>query len=247
MAVHDWSKVVAGNFHDFHQSWIIELRRALNRGLLPKGFYAMAEQAARGPIPDVLALQSKNLDEDSNWNDADKGAVRTLAKSPPKVRFVEAAEEDLYAARADRVVIRHVNGDRVVAYIEIVSFGNKSSAEPLDKFIDKLTEAIDRGCHLLVIDLHHPHIHDPRGIHAAFWEHVSSTAHGVTEAQPFGVSAYRAAFPPTAYFEPVGLGEALPDMPLFLSEDHYIDVPLEQTYMAAWSDTGEPWREFMKL
>ena len=46
MPVHDWSKVVAGVFHDFHQSWMIEIRNVLNRELLPEGFYAMVEQVA---------------------------------------------------------------------------------------------------------------------------------------------------------------------------------------------------------
>ena len=58
MPVHDWTNVTSGIFHDFHQSWAIEIRRALNGGLLPPGFSAMAEQWAGGKIPDVLTLQS---------------------------------------------------------------------------------------------------------------------------------------------------------------------------------------------
>jgi len=38
MPIHDWSRVDAGLFHDFHQAWTIELRKALNRGLLPPGY-----------------------------------------------------------------------------------------------------------------------------------------------------------------------------------------------------------------
>ena len=37
MPVHDWTKVDAGIFHDFHCAWIIHLKEALNEGLLPDG------------------------------------------------------------------------------------------------------------------------------------------------------------------------------------------------------------------
>jgi hypothetical protein len=54
MPVHDWTRVNAGIFHHFHQCWIDELQRALNRGLLPESYYALAEHYAGGFGPDVL-------------------------------------------------------------------------------------------------------------------------------------------------------------------------------------------------
>src|SRR5947209_6912370 len=56
MPVHDWTRVGAGIFHDFHHDWITTLKRALNAGLLPPGYYALAEQIAGGLGPDVLTL-----------------------------------------------------------------------------------------------------------------------------------------------------------------------------------------------
>ena len=46
MPVHDWTRVSAGTFHDFHSAWIIHLKEALNNGLLPEGYYALSEQHA---------------------------------------------------------------------------------------------------------------------------------------------------------------------------------------------------------
>jgi hypothetical protein len=40
----------------------------------------------------------------------------------------------------------------------------------------------------------------------------------------------------TAYVEPVAAGSPLPDMPLFLQSESYVQVPLETSYQAAWSD-----------
>lgn len=40
MPVHDWTKVFAGCFYDFHESWTTHIKEALNMGLLPTGYYA---------------------------------------------------------------------------------------------------------------------------------------------------------------------------------------------------------------
>ena len=59
MPMHDWTRVGDATFHDFHYSWVLEIKRALKRGLLPKGYYVMAEQFG-GDLgaPDVLTLQT---------------------------------------------------------------------------------------------------------------------------------------------------------------------------------------------
>lgn len=43
MPVHDWSKVTAGTFHDFHLGWMVGIRSKLNCELLPEGYFAMLE------------------------------------------------------------------------------------------------------------------------------------------------------------------------------------------------------------
>ena len=58
MPIHDWTRMEPGDFHDFHQGWVIRIRDALNQGPLPPGYMAMAEQVTGGPIPDVVTLQA---------------------------------------------------------------------------------------------------------------------------------------------------------------------------------------------
>lgn len=59
MPIHDWTRVTAGTWHDFHHSWTTALRASLNDGLLPPDYYAQPEQIA-GPFgPDVLALREQ--------------------------------------------------------------------------------------------------------------------------------------------------------------------------------------------
>lgn len=62
MPIHDWTRVEAGIFHDFHQKWARAIKPALNSGLLPPDYYALLEQVAgrsrrdRLP-PDLLTLR----------------------------------------------------------------------------------------------------------------------------------------------------------------------------------------------
>lgn len=56
MPAHDWRRVSAGTFHDFHGSWITHPKEAMNGGLPPDGYYALAEQHLGGNIADVLTL-----------------------------------------------------------------------------------------------------------------------------------------------------------------------------------------------
>src|ERR1700680_4582746 len=57
MPIHDWTRVEAGIFHDFHHEWISTIKRAVNQGLSGTNYYALAEQIAGGLGPDVLTLQ----------------------------------------------------------------------------------------------------------------------------------------------------------------------------------------------
>jgi hypothetical protein len=46
MPMHDWTRVPAGVFHAFHNTWISDLQKALNDHVLPPEFYALGEQRA---------------------------------------------------------------------------------------------------------------------------------------------------------------------------------------------------------
>src|SRR5438876_11071747 len=99
MPIHDWTRVDAGLFHDFHQDWTIELRRSLNAGRLPPGYVALTDQQTGGPIPDVLTLNRRPKDT----GDREPAGGIGLALAPPKARFVVELEEDTYARRANRI------------------------------------------------------------------------------------------------------------------------------------------------
>ena len=57
--------------------------------------------------------------------------------------------------------------------------------------------------------------------------------------------AYFCGEVPAVYLECLGIGDSLPSLPIFLSEDDYVSAPLEETYMKAWEDFPAALKEEM--
>jgi hypothetical protein len=228
MPVHDWTKTDAGLFHSFHQNWTVKLCDALNAGILPGDYFALAEQNIRGPIPDVLTLQ---LPRDAAEG-GDQGGV-AVATSPPATRVVRRNDANLYADLANRITVRHRHGD-VIAVVEIVSPGNKSSRAEFRAFVLKSAELLRQRVHLLIIDVFPPTKRDPQGIHKALWDELCEDDFEFPADKPLTLASYDAGPPQVAYVEPIAVGDLLPDMPIFLKPETYVRAPLEATYQAAW-------------
>jgi hypothetical protein len=195
MPVHDWTRVDAGTFHAFHTLWISELMKALNTGVLPKGYYALAEQVATC----------------------------------------------MRAARLRRhLVVRHISGHQIVALIEIVSPANKDRQGNVRELAEKVLRSLEAGVHVLVTDLLPPGRHDPHGLHGAVWGYFDTTPCSLPAEGSLTLASYAwHGTEPEAYIEPVAVGQALIDMPLFLTADRYVNVPLEATYLAAYGGMPE--------
>ncbi len=244
MPIHNWTRVTAGTWHDFHLAWITEIRNVLNEGLLPPDYYAQAEQIA-GPLgPDVLTLQEFPAPPSGSTPATSGGAVG-VALAPPQTRFSAEAEMDDYVLKRRTLVIRHSSGDRIVALVEIVSPGNKSARHALRAFVEKAVEALYRGYHLLIVDLFPPGPRDPHGIHAAIWGEFSDDAAPLPAEEPLTLAAYSAGAVKRAYVEPTAVGRELIPMPLFLEPEMYVNVPLEATYQAAYRGVPRRWREVL--
>src|SRR5205807_4619159 len=98
MPMHDWSRIPPGLFHDFHQSWSIRIKDALNAGRLPKGVAAVVEQRAGSRESNVLAIERRNnlLSKDADA----RGGIATLPS--PLTRIVRRTTKETYANRANR-------------------------------------------------------------------------------------------------------------------------------------------------
>lgn len=238
MPVHDWSRVKAGIFHHFHNAWVTHLAEALNDGILPKGYYALAEQHAGRVIADVLTLQT---DEPTPLFAERSGTA--VAEAPPKVsRTMMASENAAYRTLRKTIAVRHVSEHRLVSLIELVSPANKDRPQSVEDFVGKAIAMLHAGCHLLVVDLFVPGNHDPHGIHGAIWEYFDPQDYLPPDSQPLTLVAYEARDVPQAYIETLALGDELPAMPLFLQPSWYVSAPLETSYQAAYRGVPEYWR-----
>lgn len=236
MPIHDWTRVSAGGYHTFHQDWVIEINRTLNRGVLPEGYSAYNDLRVIGREPDVVAIQ--------NYGGLNSGGV-AVREARPIVRQMAKVESDaaIYARKANQIVIREEFGT-VVAIIEVVSPGNKDSLRAFREFREKAVEFLRRGVNLIVIDLFPPSPRDPDGIHHAIWNELTDEPFEARPAdKPLTVASYDAGDDLTAYVDPVAIGDALPNAPLFLGPGWYVYVPLEKTYAASWDVCPKPLRE----
>jgi hypothetical protein len=250
MPMHDWTRIPSGIYHDFHGGWIYAIRGALNSGLLPKGYYALAEQVMRTIGPDVLTLHNPAANGTTN------GAPHGTANEPGGVATATALPQAQIEETADRIVppanrqlsIRHVSDHQMVAMIELVSPGNKASTSEFESFVSKARMVLNEGIHLIVIDPFPPTKRDPNGVHAAIWDAMT----GKPFTQPAGkpltlVSYYSGEEEITAHVDPIVVGAVLPDKPLFLNADYHVNVPLEATYMAAWQTFPAEWRNVITV
>ena len=245
MPVHDWSRVEDGIFHDFHHEWISAVKHVLNDGVLPPTHYALADQVVGPGHPDVIGLQwvRPPAPATNGHPGLTPGGVAVAAE--PVARFRDVATPPRPPRRRKRVAIRHISGDRVVALVEIVSPGNKATRDEFRAFADKLAEYVGGGIHVLVLDLLPPRRKDPNGIHPLIWRRFKKSKFELPPGKPFALAGYAADEVPRAYVEAVGVGDPLPDMPLFLTPKEHVKVPLERAYQAAWARVPDRWREVL--
>ena len=212
MQVHDWTRVEAGIYHDFHTAWIIHLKEAL-KGILPRGYYALAEQHLGRRQGEDIALHASDLELSIG--------TRALA-------------------------VRHVSNHRIIALVEILSPSNKNGSESVADFVQKAVAALRSRIHLVLVDLLPPGKYDPQGMHAAVWEHFDAPACQPPQGQPLTLASYAAAKPVVAYIEHLAVGDSMRDMPLFLTGERYVNLPLASTYEATFRGLPDFWGDVLE-
>jgi hypothetical protein len=239
MPIHDWTRVDAGTYHEFHQDWTVEIKRTLNRGILPPGFQAMVDLKVSAWEPDVATLKLRETPS--------SGGV-AVADAPPQAQQVVRggwSETGYYARKANRIVVKHHRG-KLVAAIEIISPGNKDSKNGIGSFVTKMVDYLRHGINVVVIDPFPPGPRDPEGVHQLIWnEWVGTPVPERPKDKPLTIASYDADEDPVAYINAVGVGDPLPDAPLFLAPGWYINIPLERTYQASWNETPKDTQDLL--
>lgn len=237
MPLHDWTRVPAGLLHDFHQSWCVRIKDALNAGRLPRGVSALVEQRSGPRESDVLAIEGRSKPLELSGGG---GSVATVEK--PVTRFMQRSAKGFYADRANRILVKLHLG-RIIAVIEIVSPGNKDSRHALREFVEKTLDFLKGGIHVLVVDLFPPTPRDPAGIHQVIWNEIDDGIFALPPGKDRILASYETGNVRACYVEAVGVGDTLIEMPLFLANDYHVKVPLEATYQTTWAASPEDLRQ----
>jgi hypothetical protein len=225
MPIQDWTRVPAAIFHDFHHELVSKIARDLNDHVLASDCYALVERVAAGFSLDTLALDS------------------------PTIGATDQPMEDemaFYRRKKNWVVVRQVSDDRVVAVVDVVSPGNKSTRSALEETVRKAAELLDRRLHLLIIDLLPPGRHDPHGIHGEIWGYVAGRAFVPPPEKPLTLASYEAGPVHWAFVESVAVGDSLPEMPLFLQPGHSVNIDLEHSQRGAWEGVPHRWKDVIE-
>jgi hypothetical protein len=252
MPVHDWTRVDANVFHHLHQAWITGISFALNDGLLPPDYYAMAERRSAGFEPDILTLKTEpdENDEPLFFDESTNGGTihgsGLVAMIEPKTGMRVSTDLEFYRRKQNVVAVRRAKGDSLVAMVEIVSKRNKSGQVPIEQFVTKAVRLLTNRIHLLIIDLQPPSPRDLHGIHNKLWEQLSGEESIPPAGKPLTLASYRADSEIDAFVEPTAVGDLLTPMPLFLRPEQYVVIPLEETYQAAWKAVPKRWRDIIE-
>lgn len=245
MPIHDWTRVESGLWHEFHQSWSVRIKDALNDGRMGDDHYALVEQKVPAKEPDVIAVAlGGGRDPEANGGGT-ATLVRPAVRRPATLSAVFETDAGTYARKANRIAVRHHLG-RLVAVVELVSPGNKESVKAYDQFVEKLAGFLRAGVHVLVVDLFPPTPRDPGGVYPAVAAFFGGGGVDWPAGKPLTAVSFDAGRK-TADIEPLAVGDLLPDLPLVLGHDLFVDTPLEATYAATWAVTPKPLRDLVQL
>jgi hypothetical protein len=98
-----------------------------------------------------------------------------------------------------------------------------------------------------VIDLFPPTARDPHGLHRAIWDEIDDEEKiEPPNDSPLTLASYKAEPGLAAFVEPTAVGRDLIDMPVFLTQETYIPLPLGPTYEAAYREVPGYWRNVIE-
>jgi hypothetical protein len=228
MPIHDWTRASDAAYHSFQVGWATGVSAALNAGLLPTTHFSMTETVELRPAASFCEFPEPDRPvSHRNWDDG----LPDVGDRPPRVGVRVADDRSQYACR---VVTVRDELHQPAAAILFVTRQDKETPYRLDAIVRLAVGAVTRSVHLLVVDLFPPTKRDPLGVHKLIWDRIRDEEYELPPGKPLTLAAYSAGRLLTGYVENVGVGDPLPDMPVFLTPDRYVPCPLEATYQASW-------------
>jgi hypothetical protein len=211
----------------FHATWPVMLVNLI-ADKLPEGYSAEPKvRLGRFYEIDVGAFENEESNGSSNG-----GGVATLPQAAPKPTLIADLdigenyeyEENVYDITSSRTL---------VAAVEFVSPGNKDRPEHRLAFVAKCLALLMRGVRVSIID---PVTTRGFNLYAQLLEMFGRRDAALGTAPPnlYGVTCrtrqvnHEPRF--ESWFHPLQLGQSLPELPLWLRDDLFITLELEDAY-----------------
>ena len=216
MPIHDWTRALDAAYHSFQLDWSCRVSDRLNNGILPQPLYAMTETLELRPPAEFCPLPEPGGSVVlRNWHEN----LPDSTVQPPRTRFQFRDDRRQYACKV--VTIRDELYQPVAA-VFWVTRQDKETPYRLNAIIRHAVGFLTRDINLLIVDLFPPSVRDPHGIHKAIWDQFEEEPFDLPPEQPLTLAAYVGGSEKVAYVENVAVGDAIPDMPIFLTPDHYV-------------------------
>lgn len=218
------------SWDELHGQWPGEVVRHL-RTILPPGYRAGPNIHLGSSFEvDIGAFDLDSRDPNADIGAGGGGTATLTATAPTYTLEADPADQDEYEVR----IYDTERGRTLVAAIEIVSPSNKDRQDKRDIFTGKAAALLQQGVCVSLVDLvsvrqanlyaelvamyggADPQLADPPAMYAA----TVRTRQLPRRRRPLL----------EAWFLPMTVGQPLPTIPIWLSEDLRIDLPLETSY-----------------
>jgi len=217
-------------WESFHSGWANELRRHLNRKVLPRSYFAEATAHVGGHVEVDVATLEENGPQGPGGTGSNGGvAIETWA--PPTTAL---SMPSVFPDEFEVQVFSTVGGRTLVAAVEIVSPGNKDRPEARRAFATKCASYLQAGVGLVIVDVvtsYRDNLHD---------ELIRLLEQAENYLFPGTPPLYTSAYRPRRrkigddqielWLTPLAVGQALPIMPLALRNGPTLPLDLETTY-----------------
>jgi hypothetical protein len=220
------------HWEGFHATWPVTIV-ALLRRKLPRGYFAepRVHSGASAEI-DVATFEGEDRGVVPPGNGNDSGGVATAVWAPPRPTL--AVVTDLPAQDVYEVLVydeqRHC---RLVAAVEIVSPANKDRPEHRRAFVSKCLGLLRERVSVVIVDVVTTRA---QNLYGELLELLGQSDPGWTpEPAPLYAAACRVTKSASDWLletwaQPLGLGRALPTVPVWIADDLAVPLELDESY-----------------
>jgi hypothetical protein len=218
---HSWDEV--------HGGWPMEICRDLTT-ILPAGFRSAPKVHLGSPFEvDVSTYDLDSRDPDAPVPTG--GGTATLTTLAPTFTVeTDISDQDEYEVR----VYDAERGRQLVAAVEIVSPSNKDRPAARELFVGKVAAMLQQGVCVSLVDLvtvRRANLYaDLLGILGRVDPHLAPTPPHLYAVTLRSRKSPRGRSHLDAWFYPMTVGRPLPTLPIWLTAESRVDLPLETSY-----------------